>query len=129
VSCRDTHDPSHAHLREGIRVCGLSVLIDHKIDSFRNRTVARDLYDLHHIVTKLSSSLSPKQARMLVELTQEVDPIDRRFAESFKEDPLLRNIDAGSLTLSVHESSVRISSELSDGLNNSQRPALRPEIR
>lgn len=66
---------------------------------------------------------------MLVELTQEVDSIDRRFTESFKEDPLLRNIDAGSLTLSVHESSIRISSELSDDLNNSQRPTLRPKIR
>jgi len=129
VSCRDTYDPSHAHLHEGIRVYDLSVLIEHKIDAFRNRTAARDLYDLHYIVTKLSSSLSLNHARILVELTQEVDSIERRFAESFKEDPLLRNIDAGSLTLSVHESSIRISSELSDDLNNSQRPTLRPKIR
>lgn len=129
VSCRDTYDPSHAHIHEGIHVYDLSVLIDHKIDAFRNRTAARDLYDLHYIVTRLSSSLSLHQARMLVELTQEVDSLERRFAESFKEDPLLRNIDAGSLSLSVHESSIRISSELSDDLNHSQRPTLRPKIR
>ncbi len=129
VSCRNTYDPSHAHLHEGIRVYDLSVLIDHKIDAFRNRTAARDLYDLHYIVTNLSSSLSRKQAQMLAELTQEINSIDRRFAESFKEDPLLRNIDSGSLTLAVHDASIRIFLELSDNLKNSQKPALSPEIR
>ena len=66
---------------------------------------------------------------MLAELTQEINSIDRRFTESFKEDPLLRNIDAGSLTLSVHDASIRIFSELSDDLKNSQKPTLRPKIR
>ena len=128
VSCRDTYAPSHVHLHEGIRVYDLSVLIDHKIDAFRNRTAARDLYDLHFILTKLSFSLSLKQAQTLAESTREIDAIDRRFAESFREDPLLRNIDAGSLALSVHEASSRIFSELSSDLKDSQKSALHPRI-
>ena len=66
---------------------------------------------------------------MLAELTQEINSIDRRFAESFKEDPLLRNLDSGSLTLAVHDASLRIFSELPDNLKNSQKPALSPKIR
>lgn len=111
VSCRDSYDPSKTHFHDGIRVYDLPVLVDQKIEAFRNRTAARDLYDLHFLLTQKPQSFSRGQTQSLLEATRDVDALERRYAESFKEDSLLHNIDVSRLVLSISDASRRLHSE------------------
>jgi predicted nucleotidyltransferase component of viral defense system len=112
VSCRDSYDPSRSHFYEGIRVYDLPVLIDHKLEAFQDRTVARDLYDLHFMLTQKPGELSPRQIQILVEASRDIDALERRYAESFKEDLILQNTDVGRLVLSIYDLSGQLHSEL-----------------
>lgn len=123
VSCRDSYDSSRSHFYEGVRVYDLPVLIAHKLEAFRNRTAARDLYDLHFLLTQKHQSFSTGQTQSLVEATRDIDSLERRYAESFKEDSILHNIDVGRLVLSLFDVSRRLHSELhkdSDIVNRSE---------
>ncbi|OOH72830.1 nucleotidyl transferase AbiEii/AbiGii toxin family protein [Leptospirillum ferriphilum] len=112
VSCRDSYDSSKAHFHDGIRIYDLPVLIDHKLEAFRDRTVARDLYDLHFLLTQKPRSFSQRQTQILVESTRDIDALERRYAESFKEDLILQNTDVGRLVLSIYDLSRHLHSEL-----------------
>jgi predicted nucleotidyltransferase component of viral defense system len=112
VSCRDSYDSSKAHFHDGIRVYDLPVLIDHKLEALQNRTAARDLYDLHFLLTQKPQTFSREQTQRLVESTRDIDALERRYAESFKEDTILQSIDVGRLVLSIYDVSRRLYSEL-----------------
>ena len=103
VSCRDSYDASRSYLHEGIRVYDLPVLIDHKLEAFQNRTAARDLYDLHFLLTQKPQIFSRGQTQRLVDSTRDIDALERRYGESFKEDTILQNTDVGRLVLSIHD--------------------------
>ena len=112
VSCRDSYDSSRSHFHEEIRVYDLPVLVDHKLEAFQNRTVARDLYDLHFMLTQKLGDLSTRQIQILVEASRDIDALERRYAESFKEDLILQNTDVGRLVLSIYDLSRHLYSEL-----------------
>ena len=112
VSCRDSYDFSRSHFHEGIRVYDLPVLIDHKLEALHNRTAARDLYDLHFLLTRKPQTFSREQTQRLVESTRDIDALERRYSESFKEDTILQSIDVGRLVLSIYDSSRGLHSEL-----------------
>jgi predicted nucleotidyltransferase component of viral defense system len=112
ISCRDSYDASRSHFHEGIRVYDLPILIDHKLEAFRNRTAARDLYDLHFLLTQKSQTFTRGHIQKLVEATHDIDAIERRYVESFKEDTILHNIDVSRLVLSISDLSRHLHSEL-----------------
>ncbi|MHB1287667.1 MAG: nucleotidyl transferase AbiEii/AbiGii toxin family protein [Leptospirales bacterium] len=112
VSCRDSYDSSRSHFHKGIRVYDLPVLIDHKLETFQNRTASRDLYDLHFLLTRKPQMFSLGQTQSLVEVTRDIDALERRYAESFKQDPILQDVDLSRLVLSLYEVSRHLHSGL-----------------
>ncbi len=112
VSCRDSYNLSRSHFHEGIRVYDLPVLVDHKLEAFQERTAARDLYDLHFLLIQKPGAFSPGQTQILVESTRNIDALEHRFIEPFKEDPILQNTDVGRLVLSIYDLSRHLQSQL-----------------
>ena len=125
VSCRDSYDSSRSHFYEGVRVYDLPVLIAHKLEAFRNRTAARDLYDLHFLLTQKPQAFSTGQTQSLVEAPRDIDALERRYSESFKEDTILQSIDVGRLVLSIYDSSRGLHSELQQDSGITKGPEIK----
>lgn len=74
----------------GIRTYTIGVLFDSKMAAAENRTEARDLYDLAHLVSNYGDRLSPEQLSRVEVFSGDVDELAARYASSFAVDDVLR---------------------------------------
>jgi predicted nucleotidyltransferase component of viral defense system len=75
-----------------------------KMDAAENRTEARDLYDLAHLLQMYGDQLSPSQIVRAEAFSHDMDNLATRYISSFNTDDALRthtNVD--DIVLSLRE--------------------------
>lgn len=91
ISFRTAVSEADVVLRAGIRTYRAAQLIAQKTNALENRTVARDLYDIHFLAQHHRDSFSPEVVTRLRELTSDLDRLEARFMPAFEEDDLFRD--------------------------------------
>jgi predicted nucleotidyltransferase component of viral defense system len=80
----------------GIRTYAAGYMFDLKMDAAENRTQARDLYDLAHLLREYGDQLSSVQIARAEVFSQDIGSLVTRYSQSFNTDNVLKtraNID------------------------------------
>jgi predicted nucleotidyltransferase component of viral defense system len=73
----------------GIRTYSVGFMFDLKMDAAENRTQARDLYDLNHLLSIYGNQLSSAQIARAETFSKNIDELLTRYGESFSTDNVL----------------------------------------
>ena len=95
--------PEESEVINGIRVYGLSTLLEQKLSAIEHRTTARDLYDIHFLVHKHPEAISDASGEKLQAVFRNMDDLEKRFAPAFREDTILAQADLSMLLLQLNE--------------------------
>ena len=99
---------------DGINTYKINKLFELKLNAFKDRDVARDIYDLNFILNNYYEELSLEQKKHFVKAAQEKDlDVVCSFLEDEKtKDALLRNLDVEELESQILEHIYKIEEEL-----------------
>jgi predicted nucleotidyltransferase component of viral defense system len=95
--------PEESEMVNGIRVYGLSTLLNQKLSAIEHRTTARDLYDIHFLVHNHPEAITDMSEKKLETLFYNMDDLEKRFAPAFREDAILEQKDLSTLLLQLNE--------------------------
>lgn len=104
TSFRSPPDESRVTVIDGIRTYTIEALIEQKIDALKNRTAARDLFDLAFLAKNHIDDFSANLKARLALLIQDIDALEQRFEDAFEEDEILATEDLSTLILQLSES-------------------------
>lgn len=91
ISFRDEIDSGTVTVGKGIRTYEAGQLIRQKANALKNRTAARDLYDIHFLASHYHSDFAPEVVKELRSLFQDVNQLEARFRAAFEDDDLFGN--------------------------------------
>lgn len=96
TSFREPPQAENIEVVNGIRTYAVDYMFDLKMDAAENRTEARDLYDLAHLMRVYGDYFSPVQIARAEAFSQDMGALISRYSESFNTDEVLKtraNID------------------------------------
>jgi predicted nucleotidyltransferase component of viral defense system len=91
TSFRQQPKSENIEVVNGIRTYTVGYMFDLKMDAAENRTEARDLYDLVHLLRAYGSKLSSEQITRAEAFSHDINDLATRYAPSFNTDDVLRN--------------------------------------
>jgi predicted nucleotidyltransferase component of viral defense system len=91
TSFRQEPDPESIEIVDGIKTYTASRLFDLKMDAAEDRTEARDLYDLAHLVREYGYKLSTEQIDRLELFSRNIDELATEYRPSFATDDVLKD--------------------------------------
>jgi len=103
TSHRDKADPKETTIIDGIKVYKIEALVRMKINALEKRTTARDLFDVHFLVSKHPAAFTPETKKRLLKLVANPDEIVGRFKTAFATDTLLSHIDVETLAIELSD--------------------------
>jgi predicted nucleotidyltransferase component of viral defense system len=104
TSFRQQPQAENIEVVNSIRTYTVGYMFDLKMDAAENRTEARDLYDLAHLLQMYGDQLSPSQIVRAEAFSHDMDNLATRYISSFNTDDALRthpNVD--DIVLSLRE--------------------------
>jgi predicted nucleotidyltransferase component of viral defense system len=90
TSFRQQPKAENIEIVNNIRTYTVGYMFDLKMDAAENRTEARDLYDLAHLLRMYGDRLSSEQIVRAEDFSRDIDDIATRYAPSFNTDDVLR---------------------------------------
>lgn len=91
TSFRNDPDPDHVETVNGIKTYKVERIFDQKLEAAENRTSARDLYDLAHLVENYGDKLSREQIERADAFSRDIDKTASSYRQAFEEDRILRD--------------------------------------
>jgi len=93
TSFRDDHVTGNrfVDIVDGIRTYPLDIIFRQKLDAVANRTVARDIFDLHFMIREHAHSISDENLIRALGFTENYVELEGRFRQSFKKDAVLES--------------------------------------
>lgn len=89
---RQPPNPEDIELVNNIQTYSVGYLFDQKMNAIEKRTVARDLYDITHLVKTQGDELSPEQIARVDNFSNDIDKLASLFADSFETGENLNKI-------------------------------------
>lgn len=95
--------PTATQVIDGMRVYDLPTLIGQKITALKNRTKARDLYDVYFLAKHYAHLFTDGHHEQVLELIADLNGLEKRFKPAFEYDPILIHQDVSQIVVSLAE--------------------------
>lgn len=93
----------------GIKTYKISKLIEQKISALKNRTTARDLYDVNFLISKYAEYFSNEIKNILLEVAGDITTLESRFRIVFENDDIFaKDVSFDDILLNLSESITRL---------------------
>lgn len=93
----------------GIKTYKISKLIEQKISALKNRTTARDLYDVNFLISKYAEHFSNEIKNILLEVAGDITTLESRFRIVFENDDIFaKDVSFDDILLNLSESITRL---------------------
>lgn len=93
----------------GIKTYKISKLIEQKISALKNRTTARDLYDVNFLISKYAEHFSSEIKNILLEVAGNITTLESRFRIVFENDDIFaKDVSFDDILLNLSESITRL---------------------
>jgi predicted nucleotidyltransferase component of viral defense system len=104
TSFRQQPKTENIEVVNSIRTYTVAYMFDLKMDAAENRTEARDLYDIAHLLRMYGRQLSPEQIIRVETFSHDIDDLATRYVSSFDTDDALRNYaDVNDTVIALRE--------------------------
>lgn len=93
----------------GIKTYKISKLIEQKVSALKNRTTARDLYDVNFLISKYAEHFSSDVKNILLEVAGDITTLESRFKSVFENDDIFtKDVSFDDILLNLSESITRL---------------------
>jgi len=95
--------PTASQIIDGMKVYDLPTLIGQKLTALKNRTKARDLYDVYFLAKNYANLFTSDHHTQVLELISDLNGLEKRFKPAFEYDPILSRQDVSQIVILLSE--------------------------